>query len=169
CFVLRCSLIHTLHFFLFFTPRPPRSTLFPYTTLFRSPFNRLDERPLLLGIELRPMGELLPPALEARQQVLREAADPAFPRRQVVGEVGARRGPADRRTERDRAIELIHADHTTQDQVDAFPPHGRGHPSHDVPGNRLLEDDREAAEGAKVLDRAIHAGGRRPIFRHHLD
>src|SRR5260370_39731126 len=38
-FVFFCSLLHVLHDILFFflmIRRPPRSTLFPYTTLFRS-------------------------------------------------------------------------------------------------------------------------------------
>src|SRR5256885_3830858 len=38
-----CYLAHDLNFFLFFflmIRRPPRSTLFPYTTLFRSPPER---------------------------------------------------------------------------------------------------------------------------------
>src|SRR5205085_10981768 len=42
--VLSYYVIHhsTFHFFVFFfmIPRPPRSTLFPYTTLFRSPASR---------------------------------------------------------------------------------------------------------------------------------
>src|SRR5437870_10680967 len=39
-FMLICLVIHSSSSFYFFfsmTPRPPRSTLFPYTTLFRSP------------------------------------------------------------------------------------------------------------------------------------
>src|SRR5262245_65521293 len=38
--ILHCSSCYHPHFFLFFflmIRRPPRSTLFPYTTLFRSP------------------------------------------------------------------------------------------------------------------------------------
>src|SRR5439155_26755562 len=31
------SPLHLYYFFFLLTPRPPRSTLFPYTTLFRSP------------------------------------------------------------------------------------------------------------------------------------
>src|SRR5256886_13254022 len=31
------TFIHSLHFFFLMIRRPPRSTLFPYTTLFRSP------------------------------------------------------------------------------------------------------------------------------------
>src|SRR5439155_26313607 len=37
CFHLKYnSIIHSLPFFFLMFPRPPRSTLFPYTTLFRS-------------------------------------------------------------------------------------------------------------------------------------
>src|SRR2546427_12815078 len=35
-FHFRCSLIHFSFFFFLMIRRPPRSTLFPYTTLFRS-------------------------------------------------------------------------------------------------------------------------------------
>src|SRR5207249_12306894 len=35
--------ISSLSFFFSMIPRPPRSTLFPYTTLFRSKDNRLDD------------------------------------------------------------------------------------------------------------------------------
>src|SRR6266540_6720233 len=38
-------------FFFLMIRRPPRSTLFPYTTLFRSP------RPGILGLDQRPCGE----------------------------------------------------------------------------------------------------------------
>src|SRR5207237_10770138 len=36
------SLYLSSHLFFFITPPPPRSTLFPYTTLFRSPKKTLD-------------------------------------------------------------------------------------------------------------------------------
>src|SRR5438445_6416043 len=39
-------------------PRPPRSTLFPYTTLFRSPFG-LDDRAVLVAQRLPAVGILL--------------------------------------------------------------------------------------------------------------
>src|SRR2546430_15481767 len=40
-FFLRCYLLHVYVFFFFLMiRRPPRSTLFPYTTLFRSVVNR---------------------------------------------------------------------------------------------------------------------------------
>src|SRR5437588_6493478 len=42
-FMLEQCVILDLFFFLMI-PRPPRSTLFPYTTLFRSRFPRLAER-----------------------------------------------------------------------------------------------------------------------------
>src|SRR3989442_13908863 len=37
-FILVNLLLHSFHFFFLMIRRPPRSTLFPYTTLFRSPF-----------------------------------------------------------------------------------------------------------------------------------
>src|SRR5207244_11421598 len=78
-------LFHTLvlytPLFLLIVPRPPRSTLFPYTTLFRS---------------------------------------------------------------RDGTIELVHVDHTLQDEIDTLPPHRRGHPSHHIARDRLLQEDRHA-------------------------
>src|SRR5689334_25218239 len=41
-----CHLLYLLFFFFFFLMirRPPRSTLFPYTTLFRSPYHYRDTR-----------------------------------------------------------------------------------------------------------------------------
>src|SRR5258707_13965770 len=36
CCVLLCFLLLSVHFFFLMIRRPPRSTLFPYTTLFRS-------------------------------------------------------------------------------------------------------------------------------------
>src|SRR5256885_17072003 len=36
--ILACSYLHILFFFFLMIRRPPRSTLFPYTTLFRSPW-----------------------------------------------------------------------------------------------------------------------------------
>src|SRR5438477_7147287 len=50
---LICLFFCVFLFFVFFflmIRRPPRSTLFPYTTLFRSPFARDDEQ----GSSLRP-------------------------------------------------------------------------------------------------------------------
>src|SRR5439155_24443483 len=47
-------------FFLFLPPRPPRSTLFPYTTLFRSLRPREQERPLPATLAVRdPVGDEL--------------------------------------------------------------------------------------------------------------
>src|SRR5215203_6409479 len=37
-FVLLCLFLFRVFFFFLMIRRPPRSTLFPYTTLFRSPF-----------------------------------------------------------------------------------------------------------------------------------
>src|ERR1039457_7539430 len=40
----RCSLVYVLFFFFLMIRRPPRSTLFPYTTLFRSGRTRTATR-----------------------------------------------------------------------------------------------------------------------------
>src|SRR6266704_6218708 len=47
CLYICSSLTHPNSFFFFFLMirRPPRSTLFPYTTLFRSPSTRCRARP----------------------------------------------------------------------------------------------------------------------------
>src|SRR5438270_9601516 len=37
-----------VYFFFLMIPRPPRSTLFPYTTLFRSPYKLMDNPDCLL-------------------------------------------------------------------------------------------------------------------------
>src|SRR5207248_11548381 len=52
-------LIPHLTFFLFITPRPPTSTLFPYTTLFRSRDGALDESEDAVEVD----GHGLPPLL----------------------------------------------------------------------------------------------------------
>src|SRR2546421_2270398 len=39
-YLLHCVIYTFLHFFFLMIRRPPRSTLFPYTTLFRSPSER---------------------------------------------------------------------------------------------------------------------------------
>src|SRR5687767_15624462 len=39
-----CMLLYILYFFFLMIRRPPRSTLFPYTTLFRSPANCTEPR-----------------------------------------------------------------------------------------------------------------------------
>src|SRR5690348_18270194 len=46
--------LHTLLFFFFMIRRPPRSTLFPYTTLFRSPPRPGPLHPQLHRLALRP-------------------------------------------------------------------------------------------------------------------
>src|SRR5688572_31034504 len=46
---------HTIYFFFLMIRRPPRSTLFPYTTLFRS--QRLERGALLLDLRHRPHAE----------------------------------------------------------------------------------------------------------------
>src|SRR6266576_5008319 len=43
-----------LHLFFLMIRRPPRSTLFPYTTLFRSVDRRARQRPLRVAAEVRP-------------------------------------------------------------------------------------------------------------------
>src|SRR5690606_41471828 len=70
CLVGSCSLI--LVMFLFSLLRPPRSTLFPYTTLFRS--QRLDVVDLLVVLERD--AELRRARLQDPEQALaREAAE----------------------------------------------------------------------------------------------
>src|SRR2546430_12054955 len=49
-----CALIEILFFFFLMIRRPPRSTLFPYTTLFRSPFDDFDGRGLAVEPLRRP-------------------------------------------------------------------------------------------------------------------
>src|SRR5437867_7189305 len=62
-YVQRCCLRHHRHFlilitfFFLMTPRPPRSTLFPYTTLFRSPRPAHPRNPLAPA---RPVKGLAP-------------------------------------------------------------------------------------------------------------
>src|SRR5256885_13183405 len=45
-----------MHFFFLMIRRPPRSTLFPYTTLFRSDERLEPRRRHLLALEFRPHG-----------------------------------------------------------------------------------------------------------------
>src|ERR1051326_8887686 len=45
--MLSCLFLLCVFFFLLMIRRPPRSTLFPYTTLFRSSWQSNVERPLL--------------------------------------------------------------------------------------------------------------------------
>src|SRR5215210_9193086 len=50
CFCISCSFLFCLFFFFLMIRRPPRSTLFPYTTLFRSRRRRpLGPRPVHRG------------------------------------------------------------------------------------------------------------------------
>src|SRR2546427_5999383 len=53
----------TLFFFFFFLMirRPPRSTLFPYTTLFRSPAQRRTRPPRVRSVHYRKRGPDAPP------------------------------------------------------------------------------------------------------------
>src|SRR2546429_4904667 len=50
---------HTLFFFFLMIRRPPRSTLFPYTTLFRSRPRRRHSLPSLTSRSRRPNGTAL--------------------------------------------------------------------------------------------------------------
>src|SRR5205823_14256263 len=45
CSTLESAFFIRVPFFFLMIPRPPRSTLFPYTTLFRSPFHSRIDRP----------------------------------------------------------------------------------------------------------------------------
>src|SRR5699024_12801046 len=49
--------VYPVHFFFLLRPRPPRSTLFPYTTLFRSHFLGFDE--LLQSLKYKHASSLL--------------------------------------------------------------------------------------------------------------
>src|SRR2546422_11065626 len=49
-FFAQSILSHPLFFFFLMIRRPPRSTLFPYTTLFRSLFHVEARRPMMRGI-----------------------------------------------------------------------------------------------------------------------
>src|SRR2546430_6741871 len=51
-FFLRANLTLFLFFFFLMIRRPPRSTLFPYTTLFRSRMNFRPRKPMHAGLSL---------------------------------------------------------------------------------------------------------------------
>src|SRR5256885_5249282 len=61
-------------FFFLMIRRPPRSTLFPYTTLFRSYFETVpsNELGLALWLEADRMGELLPAMTQAKLDTQRD-------------------------------------------------------------------------------------------------
>src|SRR5207247_10720021 len=64
CFsLILSSYLHSYYspFFFLILRRPPRSTLFPYTTLFRSHHPRMSARHLAVGLHFRERG---PPAEE---------------------------------------------------------------------------------------------------------
>src|SRR5687768_18589625 len=66
--------LEVIYFFFFFiTRRPPTSTLFPYTTLFRSAGQRLFERldPFLRGghVAIHPLQVVIAPRVERRDFV----------------------------------------------------------------------------------------------------
>src|SRR2546422_3605927 len=92
---LLCTALSFSIFFFLMIRRPPRSTLFPYTTLFRS--HRRAHRELLL--ELQPV----------RERRAAHRLQPADGRR---GRIEAGRGPAhDRGRREEREIVHHHADH----------------------------------------------------------
>src|SRR5256886_17015375 len=93
-------------FFFLMIRRPPRSTLFPYTTLFRSPRAQLPLPPLgehALG-EIYALGELGDLSLEVRHLCFQRshplgilalgAPAPLGPRPDTLGDRLAHRGPA---------------------------------------------------------------------------
>src|SRR5205823_4388451 len=86
------------------------------------PLHRVDQRALLLRLEPLPGGELAPPALEGRQQLLHEQSDAAVARRQVIGQVRAGGRPAQGRTERHGPVQLVHIDHALEDKIDTLSP-----------------------------------------------
>src|SRR6266540_2702246 len=69
-----CVLLYLFFFFFLMIRRPPRSTLFPYTTLFRSRGHRISEQgdsPVLVGVPERqsPGGKLAPREIEPRYEL----------------------------------------------------------------------------------------------------
>src|SRR2546428_13148983 len=93
-------------------------------------FDRLNQPPLLLGLELLPRGEVAPPRLEGGEEALQEQRHAARPGPEVIGEVRARGRPAQGRAERYGAVEIADVDHPREHEIDAFPPDGRGDASH---------------------------------------
>src|SRR5260221_5752718 len=80
----------TLHFFFLMIRRPPRSTLFPYTTLFRSATNKNDDDPLG-GMDPMAWLESLAARKGANHDELTTTHDlhiPEFPPDTVVDEPG---------------------------------------------------------------------------------
>src|SRR5690349_22682965 len=58
---LACNISPSLFSLSLMIPRPPTSTLFPYTTLFRSPRHRgADPSPIGRAVRGRPQGAVLP-------------------------------------------------------------------------------------------------------------
>src|SRR5687767_15686178 len=70
--------------------RPPRSTLFPYTTLFRSALRAALRRLLRLRVPSRP-GEAALVELEGPHARAAEAGAPRSPRQPLVAEIAAER------------------------------------------------------------------------------
>src|SRR3712207_7379527 len=69
-----------IFFFFLMIRRPPRSTLFPYTTLFRSPFCRCTIRPALAGFRVPTRPDHMHWPLEVASPASRSAT-PAVPAR----------------------------------------------------------------------------------------
>src|SRR5206468_11064397 len=67
---------HSLSFFFFMIRRPPRSTLFPYTTLFRSADPQPAARLLVAGFQVEWHGQVVGQPERDRRQRL--ADDPAL-------------------------------------------------------------------------------------------
>src|SRR2546422_4892240 len=64
-YFMQCVYYLLLHFFFLMIRRPPRSTLFPYTTLFRSPCDRTTT-----GTRPSPFGRSSSPEMVTRCPVL---------------------------------------------------------------------------------------------------
>src|SRR5256885_14699608 len=57
CAIITLYILHSILFFFFLMiRRPPRSTLFPYTTLFRSPTQRCGREPPEVRVASRAQG-----------------------------------------------------------------------------------------------------------------
>src|SRR5207248_10599973 len=77
----------SLYIFLFMIRRPPRSTLFPYTTLFRSVVERQPRDAVVALPDLQAVGH---DALDVRHQVAVSEGDPLGARRRSAGELQER-------------------------------------------------------------------------------
>src|SRR3989441_11557181 len=104
CVLVSLSIV----FFFLMIRRPPRSTLFPYTTLFRSRETVGRRRPPRPALYPRP---LEPDRVHARRQRRRELGRPALPevRRHREPRAGARGGA--RHGRRDRKSTRLNSSH----------------------------------------------------------